>query len=32
MNKIVKFHNDLNSIKFSSFRAVEYDLFFCYFI
>ena len=28
MNKIVKFHNDLNSIKFSSFRAVEYDLFF----
>ena len=28
MNKIVKFHNDLNSIKFSSFRAVEFDLFF----
>ena len=28
MNKIVKFHNDLNNIKFSSFRAVEYDLFF----
>ena len=28
MNKIVKFHNDLNNIKFSSFRAVEFDLFF----
>ena len=32
MEKLVVYHNDLNSIKLGQFRAVEVDIFLQYFI